>query len=412
MRIIQFNVRLAEGGAASIALDLHQRAIAENYNSLFVYGYGKGGRRSESHDKISSTIKNTSVAISVINITFYKYLNYDLFGNLNQIEKKILEYTDRTIIHFHVMHSYWLNLQKLISFCERLKNKNSDIKIVWTLHDHWIITGRCAFLDGCNRWKEMCYACPTLDNYPPVKKDRAHIVLPSKRLMIKKMINLGCLFISPSQHVSNAFNSIYGGGLCQIVNNGNDLATEKIIDEINSEENLVANEKYKNRINIAIVAHDLRYDGKTNKAIISNILKNNIDTVNIHAFGKSSPFYGTNVVNRGYYTDKSKLMAELKDMDALLFTSTVDNYPLILCEVMALGIPVLALRSEAADEVLSKVGGKTFMEQEIFDLCTKDKSALIKLIYNASQEEFLIKTKLAYSGKRMLDEYVKYYKTI
>ncbi|EHC1613993.1 hypothetical protein JT622_004066 [Escherichia coli] len=38
MNILQFNVRLAEGGAAGVALDLHQRALQQGLASHFVYG--------------------------------------------------------------------------------------------------------------------------------------------------------------------------------------------------------------------------------------------------------------------------------------------------------------------------------------------------------------------------------------
>ncbi len=45
MNVLQFNVRLAEGGAAGVALDFHQRALQQGLASHFVYGYGKGGKR-------------------------------------------------------------------------------------------------------------------------------------------------------------------------------------------------------------------------------------------------------------------------------------------------------------------------------------------------------------------------------
>lgn len=45
MNILQFNVRLAEGGAAGVALDLHQRALQKGMQSRFIYGYGKGGKK-------------------------------------------------------------------------------------------------------------------------------------------------------------------------------------------------------------------------------------------------------------------------------------------------------------------------------------------------------------------------------
>lgn len=48
MNILQFNVRLAEGGAAGVALDLHLRALQKGLTSHFVYGYGKGGKKKAS----------------------------------------------------------------------------------------------------------------------------------------------------------------------------------------------------------------------------------------------------------------------------------------------------------------------------------------------------------------------------
>ena len=51
MKILQFNVRLTEGGAAGVALDLHLRSLEKGLSSRFVYGYGKGGKKSASHAK-------------------------------------------------------------------------------------------------------------------------------------------------------------------------------------------------------------------------------------------------------------------------------------------------------------------------------------------------------------------------
>lgn len=52
MKILQFNVRLAEGGAAGVALDLHLRSLEKGLSSRFVYGYGKGGKK-------ASVMRNT-----------------------------------------------------------------------------------------------------------------------------------------------------------------------------------------------------------------------------------------------------------------------------------------------------------------------------------------------------------------
>lgn len=212
MNIVQFNVRLAEGGAAGVALDLHQRALQKGLTSQFIYGYGKGGKKSVSHSHYPHVIKQTPRLTSVANIALFRLFNRDLFGNLNNLYRTVTRTSGPLVLHFHVLHSYWLNLADVVAFCEKVKNHKPDVTLVWTLHDHWSVTGRCAFTDGCEGWKTGCQKCPTLSNYPPVNVDRAHNLVDGKRQLFRQMLALGCQFISPSQHVADAFNSLYGAG--------------------------------------------------------------------------------------------------------------------------------------------------------------------------------------------------------
>ena len=92
--------------------------------------------------------------------------------------------------------------------------------------------------------------------------------------------------------------------------------------------------------------------------------------------GKFSPFDGANVVNHGFETDKRKADERWNEMDALVFSSRVDNYPLILCEALSIGVPVIATHSDAAREVLEKSGGKTFAEQEVLPLVQLPKAQI------------------------------------
>lgn len=405
MNIVQFNVRLAEGGAAGVALDLHQRALQQGLASRFIYGYGKGGRKSVSHQQYAQVEKHTPRLTSVANIALFRFVNRDLFGNLNGLYRKVTCTSGPVVLHFHVLHSYWLNLEQVVEFAERVTAHKPDVRLVWTLHDHWSVTGRCAFLDGCDGWTRGCGKCPTLTNYPPVKIDRAHQQIAAKRFLFRKMLALGCLFISPSQHVAQAFNQIYGAGRCQIINNGIDVATESILAELPPP--LPSSGAPK----IAVVAHDLRYDGKTRQQLVRDIIALG-DKVEVHTFGKFSPFEGSNVVNHGFLTDKRQLMGELNQMDALLFSSRVDNYPLILCEALSIGVPVIATHSDAAREVLEKSGGRTVDEQDAIALAQQNRAQIAGSIFGLSLEAFKTASREAYSGKQMLEEYVSFYQSL
>ncbi len=405
MNIVQFNVRLAEGGAAGVALDLHQRALQQGLASRFVYGYGKGGKKSVSHQQYAQVEKHTPRLTSVANIALFRFFNRDLFGNLDGLYRKVTRTSGPVVLHFHVLHSYWLNLEQVVEFAERVTAHKPDVRLVWTLHDHWSVTGRCAFLDGCDGWTSGCGKCPTLTNYPPVKVDRAHQQIGAKRFLFRKMLALGCLFISPSQHVAQAFNQVYGAGRCQIINNGIDVATESILAELPPPLPSSGTPK------IAVVAHDLRYDGKTRQQLVRDIVALG-DQVEVHTFGKFSPFDSPNVVNHGFLTDKQQLMGELNQMDALLFSSRVDNYPLILCEALSIGVPVIATHSDAAREVLEKTGGRTVDEQEAIALAQQNRAQIAQAIFGVSLEAFQAVSREAYSGKQMLEEYVSFYQSL
>ncbi len=383
MNILQFNVRLAEGGAAGVALDLHQRALQKGLQSRFVYGYGKGGKKSVSHDNYPQVLKQTPRLTSIANIALFRLFNRDLFGNLNSLYRTVTRTPGPVVLHFHVLHSYWLNLEEVVAFCEKVKAHKPDTRFVWTLHDHWSVTGRCAFTDGCEGWKDNCQKCPTLNNYPPVKVDRAHQLVEGKRQLFRDMLSLGCTFISPSQHV----------------------ATEEILAELTP----VAETPGKPKI--AIVAHDLRYDGKTNQQLVRDIMALG-EKIELHTFGKFSPFEGVNVVNHGFETDKRKLMSALNGMDALVFSSRVDNYPLILCEALSIGVPVIATHSDAAREVLEKSGGKTFAEQEVLPLVQMPKADIAQAVFGTDLESFRNRSRKAYSGQQMLEEYVSFYQNL
>ncbi|TPC95486.1 colanic acid biosynthesis glycosyltransferase WcaC, partial [Escherichia coli] len=292
-----------------------------------------------------------------------------------------------------------------VRFCEKVKNHKPDVTLVWTLHDHWSVTGRCAFTDGCEGWKTGCQKCPTLNNYPPVKIDRAHQLVAGKRQLFREMLALGCQFISPSQHVADAFNSLYGPGRCRIINNGIDMATEAILADLPPVRETQGKPK------IAVVAHDLRYDGKTNQQLVREMMALG-DKIELHTFGKFSPFTAGNVVNHGFETDKRKLMSALNQMDALVFSSRVDNYPLILCEALSIGVPVIATHSDAAREVLQKSGGKTVSEEDVLQLVQLSKPEIAQAIFGTTLAEFSQRSRAAYSGQQMLEEYVNFYQNL
>lgn len=53
-----------------------------------------------------------------------------------------------------------------------------------------------------------------------------------------------------------------------------------------------------------------------------------------------------------------------------MFSSRVDNYPLILCEALSIGVPVIATHSDAAREVLQNPVVKPSVKKRCCNWCS------------------------------------------
>ena len=120
MNILQFNVRLAEGGAAGVALDLHQRCCNRGWRHICLR-LRQRRQKSVSHQNYPQVIKHTPRMTAMANIALFRLLNRDLFGNFNELYRTITRTPGPVVLHFHVLHSYWLNLKSVVRFCEKVK---------------------------------------------------------------------------------------------------------------------------------------------------------------------------------------------------------------------------------------------------------------------------------------------------
>ncbi|WP_191637102.1 glycosyltransferase, partial [Pseudomonas fluorescens] len=166
----------------------------------------------------------------------------------------------------------------------------------------------------------------------------------------------------------------------------------------------------KQNTEILIIAHDLSYEGKTNRAIINALQK--INNLTIHTVGKNSPFNGHNIVNHGYISTKEVLVELYKQCDAMLFTSEVDNYPLVICESLILNTPVIATNSQASNEVLERVGGRTAKNITEIISIIENRTWLEILYDNQSLEAVSNRAAGYFSIKRMMQEYIDVYRSL
>ncbi len=103
------------------------------------------------------------------------YSSHSTLHFIRQLEK-----FQPDLVHLHNLHGYYLNLPMLIDYL-----RETDIPVVWTLHDCWAYTGHCAYYHyaiqpylrpedapdpsaaaACLRWQKGCDSCPLKKTYP------------------------------------------------------------------------------------------------------------------------------------------------------------------------------------------------------------------------------------------------------
>lgn len=154
MNILTVNTTASRGGAAAIAKVIHQCVNRyEELNSVFI----SGRKSDEQVDNI--------VDLGISSVRFFTnvfcYRMCGIEGLLNQkawcrILAKYYSWAD--VIHLHNVHGYYLPENVL---AELLKKP-----VVWTLHDYWLGTGRCAMPENCDGVERKCVPCPYPSRYP------------------------------------------------------------------------------------------------------------------------------------------------------------------------------------------------------------------------------------------------------
>ena len=108
----------------------------------------------------------------------------------------LIQYMERInpdIVHLHNIHGHYMNYKMLFQY---LKKKNCQV--VWTFHDCWPVTGKCAHFTEvkCEKWKTGCFECPQLDRYPDSERDRSRKSYLEKKVAFTSIPNLYIVTVS------------------------------------------------------------------------------------------------------------------------------------------------------------------------------------------------------------------------
>jgi putative colanic acid biosynthesis glycosyltransferase len=346
MRILHVNVRLQEGGAARVALDLHRQLLGLGVESQFAYGWGERGGKSSGEVSIQNCFQVGRQLQVASNMLLHRMVGIDFLEPIGEGRRRLIEAIHwADVVHLHVVHSYFLPLTWLVKELVRTKKI-----VVWTAHDYWMLTGRCAFTEGCEGWRDGCGICPTQKNYPPAYIDFSAGQFRIKRNLIAEL-GKQLHVVTPSEFVAQAIRLGLPNVKVQTIPNWIDSEFEVALRDISLSNLPMVFSTTK--IKVIVIANDLSDPTKVNYDLVKQLLT--MSHIVLHTVGSASPFSGGNVVNHGRIV-RRELMAEIvSGADVALFTSEKDTFGLVMIEALACGVPVFAVDSLAANEVLPVV---------------------------------------------------------
>jgi len=240
------------------------------------------------------------------------------------------------VIHFHNIHGYYLDLS-IAKAVDKM-----GIPVVWTLHDAWPLSGRCAHFLDCERWKTGCGKCPYPREYPKTYFDSSAWMWPRKRKLLGEIWRP--VIVVPSRWLANLVVEACNEKLrVEVIPNGIDTKVFRPVDHLQARKELGLPE---NRKIVLFAANNPSVRLKGIKYFFEALKYVQADNWMALAVGGTIDFtkwvpQSVEMQQLGY-VKRAEVMAKVYSAaDLYCITSLAANFPTTVLESMACGTPVV-----------------------------------------------------------------------
>lgn len=298
------------------------------------------------------------------------------------------------IVHMHNIHGYYLNYKLLFEYLNK-----SGVRVLWTLHDCWSLTGHCTHFEfvGCNRYKDECGHCMQLKEYPKsLLMDNSKANKKLKYSLFSNMNNMQ--LITPSAWLKDIMlDSFMGKYPISVVPTGIDLDVFKPIDS-----DLRDKYKLNDKFVILGVANPWRERKGLDEFIkLSKVLSDKYKIVLIGLNDEQKKMLPAEILALGK-TDSIKQMAQWYCCaDVYINLTLEDTFPTTNIEALACGTPVITYKVGGSAESINEKCGIAV------DKCDIDAVVLAikKIENNEIAKEDCIKRGAEYDSKLRYEQY-------
>jgi len=372
-KLLQINITANWGSHGKIAEGIGQVALSQGWQSYIAYG-----RRCTPSQSTLFHIGNPIDEI-VHGIGTRLLDNHGLMSK--QATKKLIAYIEEiqpSIIHLHNIHGYYLNYQLLFRYLSQ-----SNIPIVWTLHDCWAFTGHCAhyMYTECNRWKSHCQNCPQKQAYPKsLFQDRSYKNFEQKKESFLSVDNLTLVPVSKWLEKDLKQSFLKDKRMLQIYN-GIDTDTFK-----RQADTSWIRKKYgiplKNIIVLGVASNWYR-KGLDDFIKLRSLINDDISIVVVGLNAKErKQVNGVGIIGINRTDNVEELVALYSLADVYFNPTWEDNFPTTILEAMACGTPVVTYNTGGCSEAIENGTGYVISQGDLLSTVN-----MIEKICDQNKEE-------------------------
>lgn len=394
MKVLLINVVCGIKSTGRICTDIAKELHKQGHEVKVAYGRGEVPNEFK---KISHRI-GSDVDI-YIHATKSRLFDSSGFESKRVTERFInwIEEYNPDIIHLHNLHGYYINIEILFNYL-----KQSNKRIIWTLHDSWPFTGHTPYCDsiGCTKWIGGCYECPLIKEYPKSLIDKSDRNWKKKRDVLTNISNM--TIVTPSRWLSDCVKrSFLKSYPLLVINNGID--TEKFYPRENRFKS-----KYSIEDKVMLLGVATSWDN--NKGLfdyieLSKLLSDKYKIVLVGLTKKQISILPKNILG----IERTDSVEELSEIytasDLFLNFSYCENYPTVNIESMACGTPVLTYNTGGSPEIVNKYGGIVVNKGDIHEAFKKIINPPIELSNNSFN-------RLENDNKYVITKYLELYSSI
>ena len=218
MRVLFINGRCGSGSTGRICTNIADILKSQGHEAYIAFGHGESD--------YSGAFKIAGKVNYYVHNVLSRLMDAEGLASIIATGR-LLHFMNRVnpdIVHIHNIHGHFVNYPMLFHYIEK-----HGIRVVWTLHDCWAFTGRCAHFDlvKCNKWMTGCGGCEYLKSYPATYVDRSAQGWIRKRALFLSVAE-NMTMVPVSHWLEGLLKQSYLGNVnSQVIYNGIDLSVFK-----------------------------------------------------------------------------------------------------------------------------------------------------------------------------------------